>query len=184
MDEIKTQGAWIITRVYSAHGIQIDVKASGGNTAAAIDDLYAGIAHGIEKYGWQIEQTNAPKPVQVSAPAPATKTPAPKVEGDTAQINTMEIAKVKVEPQSDGKIKVGLFATGHQYADLWMNNLTLDSALKILANTGYEWTADYLSKVAEFDMHFFADWRNSEKLNTKGNPYKNVIALRSAEAAT
>lgn len=146
-------------------------------------------AHYMLDKGWKFDGA-----LEASPPAKATEQPKPAADGpkpagagqakppiDTS-INTMEIAKVKVEPQADGKIKIGLFAKGHQYADLFINAANYEAALKLLANTGYEWDAEYLNKVAEYDMHFFADWRNSDKLNSKGNPYKNVVALRSAEA--
>ena len=53
-------GAWIISKVYSAHGIAIDLKASGTTLRAAIDDLYAGIAYGIETYKWSTEAPKLP----------------------------------------------------------------------------------------------------------------------------
>lgn len=176
-------GAWVITRVYSKAGVLIEVKTSGENGIAAVDDLYATISHGIEKYEWQTEQGSAPK-ITTPTPVQTTTNPAPaaKSSADVGAVNTMEIVKVAIAPQADGKIKIGLFEAGHKYPDLYMT-LGLDAALKALANTGYEWTAEYLSKSSEYDMHFFADWRNSEKLNSKGNPYKNVVVLRSAEAA-
>lgn len=177
-------GAWVISKVWSKTGIPIDVKASGPDTASAIDDLYKGIKHGIENFGWLLEQPGAPK-MQTTDKAPAS-TPAPTGPAQPANVdtsvNTMEIKKVKVEPQPDGKIKVAMFAEGHKYADLYMTQ-NLDRTLEALNGTGYEWTAEYLSKTAEYDMAFFADWRNSEKLNSKGNPYKNVIALRPLTAS-
>lgn len=176
-------GAWVITKVYSKAGIPIDVKASGPDTATAIDDLYKGIAHGMEKYSWTLEQANAPKAAQ---PATQTTTPPPaepavSKAADAGAINTMLIKKVSVAPQTDGKIKICMFAEGHKYADLYMT-LNLDRALDALADTGHAWSAEYLSKPAEFDMAFYADWRNSDKLNSKGNPYKNVVVLRPLEA--
>jgi hypothetical protein len=110
-------------------------------------------------------------------PAPATQ----KANVDTG-VNTMAIKKMTVAPQADGKVKIGLYADGHKFPDLYMS-LGLDATLKTLAGTGLEWTAEHLSAVAEFNVDFLADWRNSDKLNGKGNPYKNVIALRSTEEA-
>ncbi len=124
-----------------------------------------------------------PRPSALTSPAPAPKAATPQPQTivgnmpvqDTA-IKTMKIARVKIEPQADGKIKVELFAEGHQYADLKMT-MGLDATLKALDGTGYDWTAEMLGKVGEYNLIFWADWRNSEKLNSKGNPYKNVVAL-------
>ena len=182
MSDEKQAGAWVITDVFSKHGVRITVKASGANVNAAVDDLYQGIAHGIDTYGWTVEQTNAPKQAApASSPAPAPQSVVGALPIIDTSINTMEIVKVSVAPQQDGKIKIGLFWQGHKYADLFMT-MGLDATLKALANTGFEWTAEFLSKPAEFDMHFYADWRNSEKLNSKGNPYKNIVALRPIDA--
>jgi hypothetical protein len=183
MTDEKVTGAWVITKVYSKAGVPIDVKASGPTTAAAIDDLYKGMAYGMDTFGWKLEQ-DAPKPAQPAAPA--TTAPQPQsivgnMQVQDTSINTMLIKKVKVEPQADGKVKVELFAEGHKYADLKMT-MGLDATLKALDGTGYEWTPDYLSKVQEFDMSFYADWRNSEKLNSAGKPYKNVVAFRPLTA--
>lgn len=183
-DENKTQGAWVITDVFSKHGIRITVKSSGENTASAIDDLYQGISHGIDTYGWALEQQGAPKPTQ-----PATQnvilTPAPSIVGklhDTdPQISTLEVVKVNITPSADGKIKVGFFSPGHQWADL-TTNMGLDATLKMLATTGYDWSADQLKAVADFPINCYADWRNSDKMNKNGVPYKNLIALRAIDA--
>lgn len=73
-DEIKMEGAptgcWVITKLYSAKGLAIDVKASGTNVAAALDDLYAGIQHGIEKYKMAAEAPKLGEPpiVQIALP--------------------------------------------------------------------------------------------------------------------
>lgn len=184
MTDEKVTGAWVITKVYSKNGVPIDVKASGINTTAAIEDLYKGMAYGMETFGWKLEQ-DAPKPAQPAAaiaPAPQPQSASSSLPVLDTSINTMEIKRVKVEPQADGKVKVSLFADGHKYPDLYMTQ-GLDATLKALANTGYDWTAEYLGKIAEYDMSFYADWRNSDKLNSKGNPYKNIVAFRPLTAS-
>lgn len=145
--------------------------------------------HFMKEKGWTFDGkvgaiTEAPQTPQAPSAPKASAAPAPKVETspvDTAQTNSLLVKKVKVEPQADGKVKLHLFAEGHKYADLYITR-SLDAMLKILENTGYQWSADFLGKVAEYDMSFYADWKNSDKTNSKGNPYKDVIALRSLEA--
>ena len=174
--EEKQAGAWVITRVYSAKGIAIDVKASGENTAAAIDDLYSGIEHGIAKYGWQLEQAGAPK-AQTTQPTPAPQSAAVVDTG----INTLEVVKVAITPKPDNKVELKLFGQGHKYPDLYHNG-TVQQVLAALSTTGLEWNESHLKSASEFDAHFFADWRNSEKLNTNGKPYKNVVGYRAIDA--
>lgn len=183
MEELKsTMGAWVITRVYSKHGIPIDVKASGDTTALAADDLYAGIAHGIEKYGWVLEQAGAPKPKQEAT----TTTPVPQsVVGampviDTG-INTLQVSKMVVTPKPDNKVELQLFEAGHKYADLYHNG-TVAQVLTALSGTGLDWKEEHLKTANEFNVSFFADWRNSEKLNKNGKPYKNIVGYRAIDA--
>ena len=180
--EENNQGAWIITRVYSKAGVPIDVKAAGANVAAAIQNLYDGLKVGIESHGWTTEQANAPKPKQENT----TTTPAPQsVVGampviDTG-INTLQVSKMIVTPKPDNKVELQLFQAGHQYADLYHNG-TVAQVLTALSGTGLEWKEEHLRTANEFNVSFFADWRNSEKLNKNGKPYKNIVGYRAIDA--
>ena len=112
-----------------------------------------------------------PKPATVTAPAPAT-TAAPK---QNATGTTLVIKKMKVVPEvKDGKprIMVELYADGHQWADIkaYYNDAAAASAAFAMV-TG----ADF-STAGEYAVEFAADYRNSEKLNSKGNPYKNLVS--------
>ena len=184
MNEEKQPGAWVITRVYSKHGIPIDVKSSGNTTAAAIDDLYSGIAHGIEKYGWMLEQANAPKPQPKEQSAAPSNSPVTAKAGESSvdtSVNTLEVVKVRVTPKPDDKVELQLFGEGHQYADLYHNG-TVKQVLAALTATGLVWDESHLKVASEFTVKFYADWRNSEKMNGKGKPYKNIIQYRAVDA--
>ena len=58
-------GSWVITRIYSKVGAPVDLKASGTNLTAALDDLYTGIIHAFTIYECTPEAPKAP-----AAPAP------------------------------------------------------------------------------------------------------------------
>ena len=107
-------GCWIITRLFSKTGAPIDVKSSGTNTKAAIDDLYSGITYGIEHYGWQPE---APKAPPAPAPKPDAAAEIAREEGNLelasmlAEIPSppagktwqmVDVQEVRVIPQPDG----------------------------------------------------------------------------------
>jgi hypothetical protein len=141
-----------------------------------------GLIQAVDRFiSARFESGEAKEPAKPAVtPAPAAPATQKAATTDTG-VNTMAIKKMTVAPQADGKVKIGLYADGHKFPDLYMS-LGLDATLKTLAGTGLEWTAEHLSAVAEFNVDFLADWRNSDKLNTKGNPYKNVVALRSTEA--
>ena len=99
MPQVPT-GSWVITRLFSAHGIAIDLKASGTTLSAALDDLYTGIQHGIEKYQMQVEAPKAP-----AAPAPKPD-PAAKIaaeEGNLELVSKLEAQEAEVPPPPAGK---------------------------------------------------------------------------------
>ena len=120
----------MITRLFSAHGIAIDLKASGTTLSAALDDLYTGIQHGIEKYQMQAEAPKAP-----AAPAPKPD-PAAKIareEGNlelAAEIKagteaipeppkgktwqTYDAVFVRYLPQPDGKCTIEFYGNSHK----------------------------------------------------------------------
>lgn len=182
MSEENQAGAWIITHVWSASGVQIDIKESGANGVDAVDRLYTTIKHGIEKYNWKTENVNAPKQTAQQSASQPTQSTAPAKSGAVETgINTLEVAKVEITPKPDNKVELKLFASGHRYPDLFHNG-TIQQVLTALSTTGFEWNAAMLEKSNVFDLHFFADWRNSEKLNSNGKPYKNIVGYRPIDA--
>lgn len=178
-DETNNTGAWVITDVFSKHGIRITLKASAQNVAAAVDDLYNGIKHGVETYGWAIEQVNAPRPA-TAAPQDSPK-PTQSTETADTGMNTLEVVRVEVTPKPDGKAELKLYSEGHKYPDLYHNG-TIKQLLAALSVSGYGWTEEMLKTSQSFDLRFFADWRNSEKLNQNGKPYKNIVGYRAIDA--
>jgi len=93
-------GCWIITRLFSKTGAPIDVKSSGTNTKAAIDDLYSGITYGIEHYGWQPE---APKAPPAPAPKPDAAAQIAREEGNLELASKLEARGAEVPPPPAGK---------------------------------------------------------------------------------
>ena len=123
-------GCWIITRLFSKTGAPIDVKSSGTNTKAAIEDLYSGITFGIEHYGWQPEAPKAP-----AAPAPKPD-PAAKIAAEEGNLElaaeikagteaipeppkgktwqTFDAVFVRYLPQPDGKCTIEFYGNSHK----------------------------------------------------------------------
>lgn len=195
-DENNATGAWTITRVFSKAGVPIDVKTSGINGIAAVDDLYSTIAHGIAAYGWVLEQRGAPTKAAAAPDAGIPVAPGPgavsrdggsvpaSVPGPAAVpgLNTLEVTRVKVVPMPDDKVELQLFAPGHKFVDLYHHG-KVSQVLGALAFTGLDWRRDQLLVAREFNVSFLVDWRESEKTNAKGRPYKDVVAYRPIDAA-
>ena len=93
-------GSWVITRLFSAHGIAIDLKASGTTLSAALDDLYTGIQHGIERYQMQVE---APKAPAAPAPKPDPAAQIAREEGNLELASRLEAQGAEVPPPPAGK---------------------------------------------------------------------------------
>jgi hypothetical protein len=112
----------------------------------------------------------APKPTQATAPA----NPAPTAN---ASGTSFKVSKIKVTPEiKDGasRIMVELFAEGHQWADI---KSFYDTGEK--ARVAFSTVTDLDFNVAgEYQISCVADYRLSDKKNSKGNPYKNLVSVR------
>lgn len=115
-------------------------------------------------------QPAAPLPPPAGKPAPAAPAAAPRERQSTA------VVKMKVTPLEGGKVSVDFFAAGHQYADVY-DRLDPKQLLAMLAPTG-AWTLEHLAAVATYQVSFVVEWEFSERINSKGNPYKNILAIR------
>jgi len=180
-EENNQQGAWVITRVYSKNGVTIDVKAAGSTVIGAINNLYDGLKVGIEEHGWTTEQKGCPKPLAEQTPAPTQAVVGNAPASIDTSLNSLEVVKVIVTPKPGEKVELQLFGHGHKFPDLYHNG-EIKQVLAALTGTGLQWTADMLRTANEFNVTFFADWRNSEKLNGNGKPYKNINGYRAIDA--
>ena len=140
------------------------------------------VKHMREK-GWQTEgDMTHPAPAQPSRPqnsagsAPAAPTRATATPTATQSgLQTLDIIKLEIEPQADGKAKLKFYSAGHKYPDLY-STLPIGNCVALLADVG-EWTQEYFEKAGIYDVEFVAEWKNSDKLNSKGNPYKDIVRL-------
>jgi hypothetical protein len=105
-------------------------------------------------------------------PVPAPGAPAP-VKGETFQA-----VKMEVTPKPDGKAELKFYAAGHRYPDL-TSTQTVERLLQYLAATGDAWTAEHLATAQTFDVSYAVAWEPSEKLNSAGKPYKNLVAVKA-----
>jgi len=130
----------------------------------------------------QTEQTiNIETPIAV--PTGVTTAP-PIVVAAPAQAQagqTINAVKMSVTPRADGKVEVKWFAAGHTYPDIYATK-TVEALCDLLKATG-QWTPAHFGAVAEYLVPMTIRYVNSEKLNSKGNPYKNIVAVLAASAS-
>lgn len=128
---------------------------------------------------------NADRAVNVETPhAPTVSAPAPVVPSanvaapQTSIVNTFQIVKMQVAPRADGKVDLKFFEAGHQYPDISTSKTAAD-AVNLLKATG-KWEPFHFAQAAEFNVNFVLTWKNSAKLNSKGNPYKDIVTISAA----
>lgn len=116
--------------------------------------------------------------VTAMTPPPATTTPSTP----TAQAvgGTFHIVKMKVTPRADGKVDLEFFEANHKWADVKSTKTPADSAL-LLQPIG-AWTPQHFAAVGEYQIDCMIDWKPSTNLNKNGQPYKNIAAVRMAQA--
>jgi len=119
----------------------------------------------------------APAPTGTPAPIPGQK---PEPVYEPLEQNTGEFIAVKmtVTPRDDGKSKLDFFAQGHQYADVSAVMLP-EQLAQFLQYTG-AWTPDHFKKAGHYEVNYLVRWRNSDRMNRNGKPYKNIYEIRSA----
>ena len=149
---------------------------SGGTVYTEVAKFVARV---IESGGRTASLQTAPKPAQVAttpqaAPPPAT---APAAANKTG--TSMQIAKIKVTPEiKDGiqRIMVELFEPNHQWSDIKAFYPTGEAA-----HVAFSGVTDLnFHEAGEYQINCIADYRLSEKRNSKGNQYKNLVSVRTA----
>ena len=172
---------------------KINVTARAETVQGAIDQIIAGMRYAnevyhLKPYNPMAPQTpNRPAPVVTNQPNPnvtnsaAAPAPAPApsqpVQENAADNGVIQVAKVVVTPRTDGKTKVEFFGAGRKYADL-SSVMTPDSLANLFGAIG-GWTPEHFVVATEYQVSFSAYWRNSEKMNSAGKPYRNVVRLEA-----
>jgi hypothetical protein len=118
----------------------------------------------------------APAPAGAkAAPAPAPVTPAPAATPATGG-GAVEVNRVTVTPNAEGKVKIEFWKTGRKYAELYAT-WTPEYASEMFSKLDASWTVDKFAKAVAYDATFTAEWVNGRP-NPKGTPYKDIVDLR------
>ncbi len=87
------------------------------------------------------------------------------------------VSKIIVKPNPGGTRTIELWGTGRRYADLYINR-PIETLIKMFPEG---WTAGHFTDATIYnDLSMVADYKISSKLNSEGNPYKDVYAVRNA----
>ena len=120
----------------------------------------------------------APAPVAGAAPAPVGK-PEPTYENLPGQgTGEFNVVKMAIAPRADGKTKVDFFETGHKYPDI-SAVMNPDALAQMMQYVG-AWTPAHFQTIATYEVHYKISWRDSERMNQNGKPYKNIVSINPA----
>lgn len=155
------------------HHVRINVTARDLTSISALRQLMETIKLAKSEYnlkpyqpGFGNVSTPKAKPAEVN---PSTNRPVKQVEN----ANTFHCQKIVVS-QYNGKAKIDLFATGRKYAEL----TTYMEAERAASWFGMD--VEDFTGTGEYPVSMMVSWAPSEKLNSKGNPYKNIIKVEAA----
>ena len=168
--------------------VQITMRGVSHNDA---DEVMAHFKAMFEAHNWNFAEARqaAPPPatsaVQAAqevgkgnaAPAPVAPQAAPVAPAQSGPL-TMSIVKLSMLPKPDGKCQVSFFESGHKFPDIYSTK-KVEDWVKFMAPTG-GWTAEHFAAVAEYDVAVVVTYTLSEKLNTKGNRYKDLASVKLA----
>lgn len=163
---------------YTVNGYDEQITLRGDSFAQIKESVDAARKYVSEHY--TPRDANTVKAINTEPPtkAPAPSSPVPVTASTSAIVQTLAIVKFNVEPRQDGKVNLNFFGANHKYADI-RSVKTPAEAAAMLQPTG-AWTPEHFSKLSEYTIDMLIDWRNSDKMNSRGQPYKNIVAIRAA----
>jgi len=198
--------AVVFTQLYGKKGgqvIQFNLTCRGNTGTEAIDQIMAAIRYAGERYKLSVDRPDVsvaaperlpehpatlaaqqaqPAPVAQPAPAPASAAPASPANVTTYTApgagNTIHAVRLEVVPNASGKVTLRWYEAGHNYPDITTTR-TVEKAAELLASTGEDWKPEHMRMVQQFTVRHVIRWRASEKMNTQGKPYKDIVSIVS-----
>jgi hypothetical protein len=189
-EEISTNFYWTFGEK-EIFNLQTTIRGNptGQDIEASLRSVMAGMKEIIRLGGHakQIGQQGATPPAAAKrdaapeAEAPVAAPAAPgAVESETeypAARNTLFAAKMQVKPREDDRADLIFFAAGHKYGDLYFTNRTIEDCIKLLNDVG-QYKAEDLLKTITYNVNYEVEWIESEKLNAKNHPYKDIVKVK------
>ena len=118
-------------------------------------------------------------PSDIPAPAEPHYEPVPEKEEMVLHAVKMEVKPRAVEEGAEQRVDLQFFGENHKYADLYFPNRTIDDCIKLLKDVG-AYKTEHLNKAKTYTVNYRIGWVESEKLNSKGKPYKNIVWVQKA----
>lgn len=190
-DSFNEAPAVVFTQLYGLKEnqiVQFNLTVRAETPEAAMDGIIRGIQYAHEHYKLSTvrPETGIPGPGPVNAPASPANAPTPagapaapangNGNGNGAGMNGyIHAVKLEVVPSADGKVALKWYGAGHQYPDI-TSTRPADKVLELLRATG-DWTEDHIKMVGTYQVRHKIAWRESEKMNSKGKPYRDIVSI-------
>lgn len=97
-----------------------------------------------------------------------------------AHDGSVKSIRFTVEGHDGGKVKLSFFAEGRKWADI-TRVCTVDTAISMMqptAKNGKQWTQNHFEPGKDYALGCTVYYALSDKKNSKGNPYKDIVAVR------
>lgn len=178
--------AVVFTQLYGVKDhqvVQFNLTCRANTGAEAIESIFQGIQY-ASQFGLSTVKPDisepAPEHAQTSAqPTTARNPPAGSQTSETFAPGSGIIRAVKLDivSEADDKVNLKFYETGHQYPDISTKRVT-ERALELLQSSGDGWTIQDLYRTSTRNIRYEIRYRESEKLNSRGNPYKDIVDIR------
>jgi hypothetical protein len=147
---------------------QLTIRAADSTTfTAKVDGLM----------NWLDQKADKAINLELPPNVPAPVVSAPAQQAQTANGGTFHVVKMQIEPRADGKVNIKFFEAGHQYPDITAVKTPAEGALLLQPLGGY--TPAHMV-AGEYQIGAAIEWVTSDKMNSKGNPYKNIKSIKPA----
>jgi hypothetical protein len=163
--------------------VEFNITCRAGDPTEAIRQLMDAAKFAKETYKLSLVRPDLQKaPSAGPAGAPAAGKPAPAApsnnNGNGSVNGVIHATRLKIVPEEGDKVSLQWFAPGHEFPDIQSKRGTA-KALELLQSSGEAWEENHLARVGSFNVKHAIYWRASEKLNPKGNPYKDIVEIRA-----
>ena len=133
-----------------------------------------------QEHGWTFPgalkpTATAPSPIVAPPGVQLVVTPppvAPAVQA-AAGVQTLTAASMKVTPLPEGKVKIEFWNPGREWAEITATKTPEQAA----AMLGSGWTVAHFKTAQVYALPVTIEWRNSERLNRAGKPFKDILKV-------
>ena len=187
-DQLPEAGGIAWTELYGTkdgHDVKINVTSRGFTSIAALEGLLGCIATASQKYKLKPYRGSAKSAPNSQPAAPTTSAaaphpvnaPSPAATGshDTTSEFVLNIVRFETQPAPGGKTKCSFYEADRKYPDLYASNTPEHLAEQMSIPGVVDWTPAHFQIAEIYEMDFQIVYKLSPKLNTKGNPYKDIV---------